>query len=104
VRLSDGSDYNLRHLAGASNKVFEYMACGLPLLVPATAEFGALVEAPGLGELCRDSSPRALAAQISALLHDEKRRRAIGERGREAFLQRYHYEHQLVPVLERLER
>ncbi len=103
VLLTPGANFNLSHLAGASNKVFEYMACGLPVLVPDTAGFRELIETPGHGEICRDSSAAGLADQITALLLDEPRRRTMSSRNREAFLERYNYEHQLTEVLKVLE-
>jgi glycosyltransferase involved in cell wall biosynthesis len=95
-------DINLRYLAGASNKVFEYLACGLPMLVPDTRGFHELIEAPGHGRICRDLSPRALAAQIAELL-DDRVYAETSTRNRQAFRETYHYERQLVPVLETLE-
>jgi glycosyltransferase involved in cell wall biosynthesis len=103
VLITPGTDYNLRHLAGASNKVFEYMACGLPVLVPSTAGWDALIEAPGHGEVCRDPSPAALGAQIARILDDQPRRALVSARNRQAFLDRYNYEAQFEPVARVLE-
>jgi glycosyltransferase involved in cell wall biosynthesis len=104
VLLTPGvaADINLHHLAGASNKVFEYLACGLPALVPDTPGFFELIEQPGHGQVCRDLSPPALARQIAALLDDDQFAK-MSAHNRAAFREKYHYEHQLRPVLERLD-
>jgi glycosyltransferase involved in cell wall biosynthesis len=93
-------DFNLEYMAGASVKVFDYMACGLAVLAPDTPGFRELVEVPGHGEVCRDHSPRAMAAQITRLSEDSEENRAIRNKNRLAFQTRYHYEHQLKPVIE----
>jgi len=90
---------NLLHLAGASNKVFEYLAAGLPVLVPDTPGFQALIEKPRHGELCHDASPEALGAQISRLLSDEKAAQAMAQRNVAAFRSTFHYEHQFSPII-----
>jgi hypothetical protein len=40
-------DINMRHMVGASNKPFDYMASGLPLLVTDLPEWAATFVEPG---------------------------------------------------------
>jgi glycosyltransferase involved in cell wall biosynthesis len=102
VPRADADDLNLHLIAGASNKVFEYFACGLPVLVRDDDGFRALVGDARRGSLCSDDSPRALASQIAGIL-DDTERAAIGARNRRAFLDELCYERQLAPVLARLD-
>jgi glycosyltransferase involved in cell wall biosynthesis len=101
--VTAGENFNLVHLAGASNKIFEYLACGLAVLAPRTPGFAELIERPGHGELCDDASPRALAAQIARLLDDDPARVEMRRRNAAAFRERWHYEAQFAPVAARLE-
>jgi glycosyltransferase involved in cell wall biosynthesis len=94
-----GSNINLEQFAGASNKVFEYMACGLPVLVPESPGFFELIEQPGFGEICRGYQAIVLGRQIARLLDDEAARAEMSRRALEAFRSTYHYERQLEPVL-----
>jgi glycosyltransferase involved in cell wall biosynthesis len=96
------SNINLEHLAGASNKVFEYMACGLAVLAPDTPGFRELIEEPGYGQVCVDYRPQALGRQITALL-DTSLREKMRARNLDAYRTRFNYEHQFAPIVARLE-
>src|SRR5262249_8836615 len=43
---------NMQHIVGASNKVFDYMACGLPLLVSDLPEWEERLVKPGFARAC----------------------------------------------------
>ena len=45
-------DINLQHMVGASNKPFDYMACGLPLLVSDLPEWTETFVKPGYARAC----------------------------------------------------
>jgi glycosyltransferase involved in cell wall biosynthesis len=103
VLITPGTNFNLRFLAGASNKIFEYMACGLPVLAPDTPGFAELVAEPGHGLICRDASPRPLALQITQFLDGGADIEAMRRRNVEAFRSHFNYAHQLGPVIRLLE-
>ena len=50
-------DFNLHHILGASNKVFDYMACGLPLLVSNSPDWISTFVEPGYGIACDADNP-----------------------------------------------
>lgn len=97
------SNINISHLAGASNKVFDYLACGLPVIVPNSAEWDEVFVRQGCAVSASSESASNLAAIISGLCSNSAELRAMGERGRQQTKQHWNYERQFQPVLELLE-
>ena len=97
---TSSTDSNEAHMAGASNKVFEYLARGLPVLVADTAEWRDSFVAAGVARACRPESAESIAAALGAFLRDPDERRAMGERGRRRVLADWNYETQFEPVLQ----
>ena len=93
-------DFNQQTLVGASNKVFDYMACGLALLVSNLPEWEHAYVRPGYGLACNPTSPESIAANVRRLLEDPAYRQAMGERGRQRILEDCNYEHRFRPVLD----
>jgi len=88
------------YIATASNKLMEYMAAGLPVLVSDRPGLRALVETHGCGVSVDESSPESIAAAVNALLSDPNLSRRLGAAGARAFEEEYSYERQFAPVLE----
>ncbi len=80
------------HYAVRSNKLFEYMAAGLPVVTPDFPEWKRLVETLGCGIPVDPTSPRAITDAIIRLLRDPAAARAMGRRGRAAVLAEYNWE------------
>jgi len=97
------SDTNLHSLAGASNKVFEYLAAGVPALVPPGEAWHTLVVGPGYG-VAAASDASAIAAAVRRLMGDRQATHAMGEAGRQRILAEWNYETQFAPVLGRMQR
>ncbi|HEX2517050.1 MAG TPA: glycosyltransferase [Chloroflexota bacterium] len=96
------TDDNLRFLVGASNKPFDYLACGLALLVPDLPDWRRLYVAPGYGLACDPGDPGSIAAALGWFLAHPGELRAMGERGRRRIAAEWHYEARFAPVLARL--
>src|SRR6185437_778447 len=96
-------DLNLRTMEGASNKPFDYLACGLALVISRIPEWEAMFVAPGFAYSCDPASATDLAQVFTRLIQDPQRTRAMGEAGRQRILSEWNYEHQFRPVLELLE-
>ncbi len=88
------------YITTASNKLMEYMAAGLPVLVSDRPGLRALVETRGCGVSADESSPESIAAAVNALLSDPDLSRRLGAAGARAFEEEYSYERQFAPVLE----
>ncbi len=88
------------HIATASNKIMEYMAAGLPLLVSDTPALRALVERYGCGLTADHNRPESVAATVNCLLGDPARARQMGAAAARAFEQVFCYERQFAPALD----
>jgi glycosyltransferase involved in cell wall biosynthesis len=85
--------------AGASNKVFDYLCCGMPVLTANTVEWQNFFRGADLALACEPSSPESIAASVLWFYNHRERARLMGERGREKILQDWNYEAQFEPVL-----
>src|SRR5205823_3073968 len=85
-------------MAGASNKPFDYLACGLALLLPDTAEWSEFYVAAGCARLTNPESAEAIATTVRSLHDVPGLARAIGECGRLRVLHDWNYETQFEPV------
>jgi glycosyltransferase involved in cell wall biosynthesis len=101
IPLND-SDINNLAMAGASNKPFDYLACGLPLLVSDLSDWREMYVTPGYGLACNPEDPESIAAALHWFLEHPAEMRAMGEWGRQRILAEWNYERQFAPVLERL--
>lgn len=95
-------DLNLQHMVGASNKPFDYLACGLALLVSDLPAWKRMYVEPGCGLACNPDDPRSIAEALRWFLEHPLETRAMGERGRQRILEEWNYERQFLPALERL--
>jgi glycosyltransferase involved in cell wall biosynthesis len=87
--------------AGASNKVFDYLCCGIPVLIPDHPEWNFLCDA-GVALACEQSAPESIAASVLWFHNHDQKRRSMGERGREKILEDWNYETQFEPVFRTL--
>lgn len=94
---------NNRYIATASNKIMEYMAAGLPLLVSDQPGLRALVERFNCGLVADETDPASIAAAVNTLLGDPQRARQMGANGASAFAEEFRYDKQFAPVLAALE-
>ena len=99
---SDSRDLNERQMTGASNKAFEYLAQGAPLLVSDLPDWREMFVESGVARDCRPEDPVSLAAAISWFIDHRAEGRAMGERGRQMVLAKWNYEEQFDPVLRRM--
>jgi len=92
-------DLNMQAMAGASNKAFDYLACGLALVVTDLPEWRDTFVEPGYAAVCNPEDPATLVEALRALTADPVKMRAMGERGRERIEREWNYEFQFAPVL-----
>ena len=90
-------------MAGASNKPFDYLACGLALIVPNTPEWTELYVNAGVARSADPESPESIAAAIQWFIDHPDETRAMRERGRQRILNEWNYETQFAPVKQLLE-
>ena len=95
-------DLNVRHMVGASNKVFDYLAVGMMLLVSEIDEWRQAFVVPGYARACDPSDVDSLAAAMRWCIEAPDEVRAMGERGRRRIADEWHYERQFEVVAEAL--
>lgn len=93
---------NNRFITTASNKIMEYIAVGLPLLLSDSAGNRALVDEYNNGLIVPYDDPAAIAAGVNQILGAEERAAALAAGSRRAFEEEFNYADQLTPVIERL--
>jgi glycosyltransferase involved in cell wall biosynthesis len=95
-------DVNQQAMVGASNKPFDYLACGLTLLVSDLPEWRFMYVEPGYGLACDPDSPESIATALRWFLDHPAEMRAMGERGRQRIAEQWNYETQFSPVFKRI--
>jgi glycosyltransferase involved in cell wall biosynthesis len=75
-----------------SNKLFEYMAAGLPVIASDLPKWREIVCGTGCGLVVDPDEPEALAAAIEKLLRDPERAEEMGKRGRAAVIERFNWD------------
>lgn len=93
------ADVNHRHMVGASNKAFDYLAQGMALLVSDLSDWRAAFVEAGLARPCNPDDPASIGAALSWFASNRDEVRAMGERGRQRILDEWNYECQFAPVL-----
>jgi glycosyltransferase involved in cell wall biosynthesis len=75
-----------------ATKLFEYMACGLPVVASDVAPSRKIVTAAGCGVLVEADDPQAYADAVLYLLENPGEAQRMGRNGRRAFLEKYNWE------------
>lgn len=88
--------------AGASNKRFEYAALGIPQVTNTGPGIDELFGRPQIASAVPFDDVAAIGNAVNAYLSSETLRRATGLRARSLHLDRYNYETQFRPVMNRL--
>jgi glycosyltransferase involved in cell wall biosynthesis len=97
-------DINMQHMVGASNKPFDYMACGLPLLVTDLPEWVRTFVEPGYARACDPDNPDSIEAELRWYVEHPDERREMGRRGQNKVRQTWNYESMFSDVLAEIER
>ncbi|MFZ2361131.1 MAG: glycosyltransferase family 4 protein [Anaerolineae bacterium] len=96
-----------RYVAALPVKLFEYMACGLPVVISDFPANRAVVAGADCGLLVDPANVDAVAAAIARLLADPTEARRLGQNGRRAFQTEYNWqalERKLLALYEELSR
>lgn len=93
------------HVEAQPNKLFEYMAAGVPVIASDFPLWRRMIETAGCGLLVDPQDPEAIAHGCRRLLEDPEVAVAMGQRGREAVLKTYNWDvgaQQLLALYQRL--
>jgi glycosyltransferase involved in cell wall biosynthesis len=89
---------SLQPMTGASNKPFDYLACGLPLLVSDLPDWKEMYVEPGYGLVANPEDPDRIAEALRWYLDRPQEMRNMGEQGRQQMLKEWNYENQFAKV------
>jgi glycosyltransferase involved in cell wall biosynthesis len=82
---------SLSYRLALPNKLFQYMAAGLPVLASDFPDVRAVVEGSGAGVVVDPTDVAAVAQALRELLADPARARAMGDAGRRAVRERFNW-------------
>lgn len=91
-------------MVGASVKPFDYLACGLPLLVNDTPEWTGFYAERGVALACDPDDPEAIGRAMLRFRDDATLRREMAERGHDLIRNEWNYEAQFGPLIYALEQ
>jgi glycosyltransferase involved in cell wall biosynthesis len=86
---------------GTPNKLFDYLAAGVPVVTSDFPEMRRIVRTEGVGETCDPLEPTSIATSVRSLLErpwDE--RQAMRARCRQAAERRYSWEHEALELID----
>ena len=92
-------DENMRHMTGASNKVFEYWSSGIVPLVTNLPDWRATFVDPGYALVCDPRNADSVAAALRWAASHRPELRAMASHGWERLQVDWNYESQFAPVL-----
>jgi glycosyltransferase involved in cell wall biosynthesis len=97
------SNVNMRFMAGASNKAFDYLACGLALVVSDLPDWKRLYVDPGYAVACDPDDARSIEQAVRSLVAEPGNLRRMGENGRLRILGDWNYRRTFGPLLQLLQ-
>lgn len=96
--LTEREDVNMDAMSGASNKPFDYLACGLAVVVNDSRDWKEMFVDPGFGVASDPASAEDLSKQFEWLARNRTRCEEMGASGRQRVLESWNYEHHFEPV------
>lgn len=93
-------DLNMSHMAGASNKPFDYMAAGLALLVSDLPDWTRTFVEPGFARAADPTKTDSLAAALEWFVNHPGQRQAMAARARAKIEADWNYDTVFAPILD----
>ncbi|MCH8156596.1 MAG: glycosyltransferase family 4 protein [Nitrospinae bacterium] len=91
ICLAPYFEVGLNKIGLAPFKIFEYMACGRPVISNSIAGLDDLFQSCKMGLLLESMNPSDWIEPIEALLNDPERMREFGNNGRQAVVDKYNW-------------
>lgn len=101
--LYDPIHINNRFIITASNKIMEYMAAGIPLLLPGTPESHTFLAKYPCGITAMPNEPKSIAKAVNTILKNPATARQMGQVSVNAFKDEFNYRYQFAPALEQFQ-
>ena len=94
---------NLRvkqQINGAHNKIYEFMAAGLPIVASDLPHQTTVIGGSDCGILAQPEDPDTFVNALIRLVDDQSYAKELGEKGRRAFFEKYSWESQMTLLLQ----
>jgi glycosyltransferase involved in cell wall biosynthesis len=88
----------INYLDSYSTKMFEYMACGVPVVCSDFPLWQRIVADADCGVALDPMDPVGVAKAVEELCRDPEQARRLGENGRRAILERYNWENEFAKL------
>jgi|TARA_R110000751_G_scaffold78016_5_gene157254 glycosyltransferase involved in cell wall biosynthesis len=88
------------HIHSQPNKLFEYMAQGIPLVASNFDLWKSIIEKVNCGICINPNDPKAIAEAMEVLLSDTSKAKKMGENGRDAVLNIFNWESEEKKLIE----
>ena len=98
-KFEQADNFNMQHMAGASNKPFDYLACGCPLIVSDLPDWRSLFVDAGVAIACDPSSLESIVCAIRGYLDNPARYEHAQSIAHRLMADTWNYEAQFAPVL-----
>ena len=98
-----GGDVNMRHMTGASNKIFDYMAAGAVPIVSDVPDWRQMFVDAGYALACDPADVASIAGVVGRLLDAPGLREQIAGRNRAKIAAEWNYDTQFEPVLQQIQ-
>lgn len=98
----NANDVNVQHMVGASNKAFDYLAAGLPLIVSEVPEWQSLIVDSGFGFSCDPNSVDSIEEVLRWFLENPDERMEMSMLGKLKIKSEWNYENQFGKVLKEM--
>lgn len=95
-------DLNMVCMTGASNKPFDYLLCGLALVVTDLPGWREVFVEPGYAIACNPLDSASIARALQSLVECPEKRLRMAAAGRERIAREWNYETQFRRVLEQI--
>jgi glycosyltransferase involved in cell wall biosynthesis len=95
----NSGDLNMRHMAGASNKPFDYMSAGLALLISDLPEWNQMFVEPGFARAADPTNTDSLAAALEWFVNHPDQRQGMATRARAKIEADWNYDRLFAPIL-----
>jgi hypothetical protein len=96
------NDINMRHMTGASNKPFDFMAAGMALLVSNLPDWHAVFVQPGFARSCDPADALSIAAQLQWFIDNPDELARMRTRNRAQIESQWNYDTAFAPVIAEL--
>lgn len=102
--LYEPNHVNNRYITMASNKIMEYIAAGLPVLLSESTGSRSLLDRYRVGMTSDINSPESVATAVNTILSSSSLAADMRAASKRAFEEEFNYAHQYGPVIERLQQ